>query len=384
MARTAFAKTNASLLLDLIRGLAALLVLLEHWRNIFFIDYPQVIPHRLMLAPFYALCSAGYQAVIVFFVLSGYLISRSVFKMLDNGLWSWRRYFTHRMVRLWIVLIPGLLLCALWDGIGIHSGLAPILYGGLSHDHVIGHVATHYTLRIFAANMVFLQTIFAKTFGSDAALWSLANEFWYYILFPLGLFAIRPKIGLQLRIACLIAFVGIAWLVGPGILKYFPVWLFGTVLAWMPSPPLLGRTTRRLVGAIYILLFFLLGRKAHMPALVVEYLLAMCTFALVWVCLSATSLSRASMGERLIRKLARFSFTLYVGHIPLCALLAALILGHLRWAPTPLHLLLGFGILILILGYAYGVACVTEFQTERVRDWIETRFHLIPSRALVR
>jgi len=39
------------------------------------------------------------------------------------------------------------------------------------------------------ANVFFLQTITVPVYGSNSPLWSLANEFWYYLLFPLLLLA---------------------------------------------------------------------------------------------------------------------------------------------------------------------------------------------------
>lgn len=66
----------------------------------------------------------GYQAVMVFFVLSGYFISSSVLHSLENGTWSWREYLTKRLLRLWIVLIPALLLTYVWAKLQIH------LFGG--------------------------------------------------------------------------------------------------------------------------------------------------------------------------------------------------------------------------------------------------------------
>lgn len=83
--KPSFKDTTASVLLDLLRGLAALLVLLGHWRNLLFIDYPQLTAHKAMLAVPYILSSAGHQAVVIFFVLSGYLISGSVFRSLAKG-----------------------------------------------------------------------------------------------------------------------------------------------------------------------------------------------------------------------------------------------------------------------------------------------------------
>ena len=41
-------------------------------------------------------------------------------------------------------------------------------------------------------NAFFLQTIVGPTFGSNGPLWSLAYEWWYYVLFPLALGAVWP------------------------------------------------------------------------------------------------------------------------------------------------------------------------------------------------
>ena len=43
----------------------------------------------------------------------------------------------------------------------------------------------HLDAATFWGNLVFLQTILVPTYGTNALLWSLANEFWYYMLFPL-------------------------------------------------------------------------------------------------------------------------------------------------------------------------------------------------------
>ena len=372
----AFPKTGASVLLDLIRGLAALLVLLEHWRNIFFIDYPQITAHRALFSGFYLLCTAGHQAVVIFFVLSGYLISGSIFRMLQRHAWSWRSYLTHRLVRLWVVLIPGLLLCALWDGLGLHSHAAPQLYAGFSGDHVISiNVAAKHTWDAFASNLLFLQTIrHLPIFGSDESLWSLANEFWYYILFPLGLLALLRSTPVLLRLFCALAFTGIAWGVGAEILKLFPIWLLGTALALLPAPRL-PQSARLLSGALYLPLLFVLGRKMPLPITTVDYLLAVATFFFLWVLLSAQSASQPTRTVRFSKELSRFSYTLYVTHMPLCVLLAALLVGDVRWVPTPLHLLYGFLAFAVLLAYAYGVAWLTEFRTDRIRGLVEPRLH---------
>ena len=128
--RIPFTKTNASVLLDLTRGISALLVCLEHWRNLLYVDYRSIESHRAFFAIAYVMTDAGHQAVVIFFVLSGYLISRSIFRNMQHEHWSWTQYLTHRLVRLWIVLVPALILGALLDYAGIHLHLAPALYAG--------------------------------------------------------------------------------------------------------------------------------------------------------------------------------------------------------------------------------------------------------------
>jgi len=343
-----------------------------HWRYFFFISYQEIPLHRSRYALFYTFCMAGHQAVVLFFVLSGYLISGSVFRTLDRGTWSWKSYLTHRLVRLWIVLIPGLLLCLLWDSIGAHYAHTPVMYHGHPANNMLEDVGANLTLRNFASNLFFLQGILTHTFGSDGPLWSLANEFWYYVLFPLGLFAIRPKSSTQLRVLCVVFFAGIAWLIGIEILEKFPLWLVGTALARMPTPRLTQRT-RLVVTTCYVPVFFLLGIRFPLPLLAVDYLLAAATFGMLWVLLSATSAARPWAGERLSRELARFSYTLYLVHMPFSVLVASFLLGDARWFPDVPHLFFGAAILLLVIAYAYGVARLTEFHTDQVRRWIEAR-----------
>lgn len=374
--KPAFKDTTASVLLDLLRGLAALMVLLEHWRNLLFIDYPQLAAHKLAMILPYALTSAGHQAVVIFFVLSGYLISGSVFRSFEREQWSWTSYLTHRIVRLWVVLIPGLLLCALWDNLGLHLHLAPALYGGAVRNHLIGDVHQTLLTHIFFGNLFFLQSLLVPIFGSDGPLWSLANEFWYYLLFPLGLAVFRRQFALPERIVSAVLFLVIAWFVRHGILQLFPVWLFGTVLALLP-PPRLGMRGRIVAAVLYSPLAFILAKAHTIPGLLSDYLFGVATFVFLWVILSATNRANPdTLFARASRSLARSSYTLYVVHVPFVLFLTALFLGEHRWTPDAQHLLKGLAILAVAILYAYLVASLTEFHTDSIRRWIEAKLGL--------
>ena len=384
-----FTKSKASVLLDLVRGLAALLVLVEHWRNIFFVDYSQVAQHRALLTLPYIMTSTGHQAVVIFFVLSGYLISGSIFRSLKRDNWSWSRYLLHRLLRLWIVLIPGLLLCALWDTIGIRSHMAPLLYGGGIANHMIPDVAAVRTVKIFFENLGFLQIVTGPTFGSDTALWSLSCEFWYYILFPLGLFVVLPKVPVRVRILCGVLFGLTAWFVREHILVGFPIWLLGTLLALLPTPKL-SNWFRILASGIFVVAYFVSAKIGAIHVVVdnvsptmLDYILGVVTLLFLWTLLSATNPSENTAGDKGARELSRFSYTLYVCHTPLCVLLAAVLVGDSRWSPDPVHILIAAGVLVLLVAYAYGLAYLTEFRTDRVRRFLEAKFFDKSKRELV-
>jgi peptidoglycan/LPS O-acetylase OafA/YrhL len=313
---------------------------------------------------------AGHQSVVIFFVLSGYLISGSIFRLTERGQWSWRLYLTHRLVRLWIVLIPALILGGVLDFAGLHFHLAPALYAGQTTTHMMGDVADSLRASIFAGNLFFLQDILVKTFGSNGPLWSLANEFWYYILFPCALLVLRRRTSIIVRIVSAVALCFCAWFVGSGILLAFPLWLLGTVLALVPTPRV--KASLRVVATIiYCPLFFFLAKTTLIRGVLSDYMLGIATFFLLWFWLAAKSTAPANRFVAISRLSARFSYTLYLVHVPFLLLLTAAIAGESRWQPDARHVLLGSAVLLLTLGYALTIASLTEFQTDRVRRWVE-------------
>jgi len=371
-ARIPFTSTNASVLLDLVRAGAALLVCLEHWRNLLYVDYRQIAAHRTLFAVPYVLTDAGHQAVVIFFVLSGYLISGSVFRMTQRGEWSWKLYLTHRLVRLWIVLVPALVLGALLDSTGLRLHLAPALYAGQTGTHMLGDIAQSLHVPVFFGNLFFLQTILVPTFGSNGPMWSLANEFWYYVLFPCAFLSLRKGTNLGARILNAVVFVACAWFIGKGILLLFPLWLLGTLLAVVPAPRS-GPAIRIVAAVLYCPLLLFLAKTHVVQGVASDYLLGAATFVLIWLLLGAKSAAPKNAGVHLARVGARFSYTLYLVHVPFLVLLTALIAGESRWQPDTRHLIYGLGALLLAIGYSYAVASTTEFRTDKVRGWVEER-----------
>ena len=356
--------------LDLLRGLAAILVLADHWRNYFFVNFHQIGLHRLLFAIPYILTAAGHEAVVIFFVLSGFLIGGTIRRSLELGQWSWASYLTNRLVRLWLVLLPGLLLTLLWDKIGVALEVSRPVYLDPA-NHIRGSIARTDAAAVFVGNLLFVQEVWVPAFGSNGPLWSLANEFWYYALFPLGLLAILPVSSIRTRIFTSALFTLVCVWLRTTLLPLFPIWLLGAALLNLPRPHL-SNPLRWLAAAAYVPLVFLCTRLHATLGIVSDYILAGGTAALIWTLLSASQPAPAAAGQvRFSRGLARFSYSLYVVHFPFLTLIAALLVGDQRWQPTPAYIAAGLGILAVTLAYAYGIASLTEFHTDHVRRWVE-------------
>jgi peptidoglycan/LPS O-acetylase OafA/YrhL len=372
--------SQASILLDLVRGIAAFLVLLSHWKIMFFVDYPQIPSHPRWFAIPYVVCEAGHTAVLIFFVLSGYLISDNIFRSLDRGQFQWRTYLTHRLVRLWIVLLPGILLGGLLDWIGLHYAHNGNLYNTVNAKSHAINVSQSLTASTFFGNIVFLQTLLVPSLGSNGALWSLANEFWYYILFPLGWLALRRDTSLFHRILYSVLFFTLAWFTGSSILPLFPVWLAGAALALLPLPQI-GRRTQIIAAIIYTPLVFVFAKISLFPSLAQDYVFGAITFLFFWIVLSAREVSGDTPVTRLTRQTARFSYTLYVVHMPALLLLTAFLAGERQWSPTDLrHDAVALAVLAAVVLYAYLIATLTEFRTREIRTWIKHHLRLAPKR----
>ncbi len=218
--------------LDMARGLASLAVVFGHLRNIFFQDYQTV--SQSLLGPFvktvYFLSGFGHQAVMIFFVLSGFFITRSIMNAHQKGCWSWGWYLSQRLTRLWLVLIPALIMTAVWDGFGIRFNPGALQYLGTAESNVTNYlVSGRLNINYFIGNIFFTQTILCPTFGSNSPIWSLANEFWYYVLFPCFWVSLRSSTRFIAR--CILSSIAalICFFIGTPILFGFSIWLMGSL-----------------------------------------------------------------------------------------------------------------------------------------------------------
>lgn len=345
----------ASIHLDAIRGGAALLVAASHVRLLFLRSWTSLDDgwHTPVLAAFYSLTALGHQAVVVFFVLSGFLVGGATIRAVQSGRWSMAEYVAARAARLYTVVVPALALTLVADTI------AHALPGGAAwftqpiasfSDTPIAERSGVWTL---LGNLAFLQTITVPAFGSNMALWSLANEFWYYVAFPPLALALSTAAG---RHRWLWASAALAlWLMlPPFLLVGFAVWLLGVGVSVLSAQMQVGTTGRVLTG---LLLAGTVGAGVlnRIPSPIADPLLGI-AFAAWLLTLTARADAHEPTGPVVTatRGLASMSFSLYAVHLPL-AMLLRVWLGRPQAQPD----LAGVGLVVAAM--AVVVACAGAF-----------------------
>jgi peptidoglycan/LPS O-acetylase OafA/YrhL len=376
---------RASAHLDMIRGVAALAVMFGHIRGLFFQDYKDVTGRSPMLAVLYAITGLGHQAVMVFFVLSGFLIGGSVLMGLKR--WSWKRYLVNRFCRLYLVLIPALLVTAVLDYISYRQP-----GGHFYFDAPIAHFSREplvagRTLIAFLGNLAFLQHILVPVFGSNSPLWSLANEFWYYLLFPAALLVVyspgnpKRRIAALAIVAILVAFlpggIVLQWILGRpgGMLQAFLIWLMG-VAVFVAPPVSVNRVTRRGLHLLTAGIFvgtLMLSRVQRIPTDLTDPVIGL-AFALWLYCIVRIKTSPTEINFLYVwwaQLFSKCSYSLYAVHFPM-VLLIRCSLGTSVWTPNLRNLTLGGGLSVVIFLFGYLFSRLTEAHNDTVRARILT------------
>jgi peptidoglycan/LPS O-acetylase OafA/YrhL len=203
-------KVNRQLeILDALRGATAFYVLIHH--------YVHLTPTMSAWAPYFVF---GQLAVMVFFVLSGFVIGYSV--GVKGGTLKTRSYFMGRFRRIYPILLVAML--GSWVLIRV------------THGEPIG-----FSWQDFAGNLLQLQDAphpgraFAP-FMFNFVLWSLAYECWFYVVFYLLYRGLPGKTVQQDIWAVVISVTGmLSYLAYPNALSmfasYFMLWWVGLLMA---------------------------------------------------------------------------------------------------------------------------------------------------------
>jgi len=197
--------------LEAVRGIAALYVLLYHTSNNYL-----GLNHVIWALPF----RFGLEAVLVFFVLSGFVISYSHPGSADKAD-NFRNYFIKRLRRIYPIFILSLALA---------YGISCLNARSWAPLHISGLLGNVFMLQNSPAQ----PGVSFLPFDKNAPLWSLAYEWWFYMLFyPINRFVPRS---LQKFVVIALSLIGMGVnLIYPNApswyLVFFIIWWWGVELA---------------------------------------------------------------------------------------------------------------------------------------------------------
>lgn len=326
-----------------LKGLTGLRFLAALYVFVFHLDMPHRTPLAYLPGRVENVIQEGRLGVCIFFVLSGFVLTYSHLKDFPAADFrSWRYYLGFlykRLARIYPVFLVGLLLCL---GISQVQGTRP-------------------SWRLVGLSATLLQTYVPRVSMQwyDMGAWSVANEFFFYLLFPLLLpllLRIRRRRALLALLAGLAFFstaLGVAQWAGllryelvfpfpPSRLPEFGAGIVGALLVfrfgWRVRP---GVAVMLLVLTAVYLAFagpLVAGRLTH------NWLVVPAVVALLAV-LAQPHQSRAFawLESRPMQYLGHVSYSFYIAQLPLVfvldPLLAAGRLSHTDWRIAPVVLL---------------------------------------------
>jgi peptidoglycan/LPS O-acetylase OafA/YrhL len=350
------ARHSAMPALDLLRALAAAAVMTTHIRGTYFVDYSQITNPSAPAYAFFAVTRIAHEAVMVFFVLSGFLVGGRVLDKVASRTFSIGDYTIDRVTRILLPLVPA---CLFSIAVLVATGEKASVWQTL-------------------ANMIGLNGVLTATLKNNAPLWSLAYEIWFYV--AAGALGYLFVGGRRKLIAAGFLALSVVVFVRLGSMQYLLFWVLGAFAV------LLIRTRGALVLGIAGVVMTLLGVALYqvgaqsnavhvdvgvsLPMAEAIICLGLCAF-LPLACGGLSRVLRPVAGA--LTFLGGFSYSLYLVHMPLISLMeqgvprAATIEGRtltvfaLRWLAC---------IALALIFYA-----LFERQTGRVRrlihGWVE-------------
>lgn len=313
--------------IDATRAVAALIVMVSHTTHAALVGSKTEVAWPTALT---ILDSASHQSVIVFFVLSGYLIGGRVVALSRAGTPFLGRFLVDRTIRIYLVLVPALALTAALDA---------LVFDYYPAGPVARHFARHFnTPEAFLGNLASLQNIFTPTFGSNAAMWTLSLEFWFYIVAGfLGAALTLAPLSRARRIGLLFAGLAmpVATLFTPSYFLFgATIWAAGAFCARL-APTRLHKPSIAVAFAIACCLAAFVDLAGHEPDSVTPLADAFTAFgfANLLVALAAVP-GEAPKPLRAppFAYLSNMSFSIYATHMPVGMFLAA-VFGFLPFLP---------------------------------------------------
>ena len=340
-----------SLYLDLVRFVAAFMVFVSH-----------TVRREWTGGFLWQLGPLGKVAVVIFFVLSGFVIGYAAHERENNG----QIYAASRLARIYSVAIPALILTFVLDMAGRGLGLST--YNDITAGYPWAHVPWWLLNGALFLNQVWYMQ---ADIGSNGPYWSMGYEVPYYFVFGIAFYARGPWRWIGAGLVLL--------LTGPNVAALFPMWLIGlSCYHWCVRRPLgqqaglavwvlssAGLLALLIPGGNYHQLYDdLTFEPGRLHSLLYFYSIAV-LFALHIVGFRGASLLLArplDAAARQIRWLGQRTFALYLFHMPLLRFAA----GAAPWGPES-----WITRAVIMLGIPAAVFVLAEYTEQKKTAWRE-------------
>lgn len=311
-------------LLDSFRGLAAIAVFLDHLCVTFLLPFLGVTGTLNV-----AMSLLGSWAVIIFFILSGYLITSSiVYNIKTNEGFVWQDYLVSRVARIYPPLIASLTLCMIIFWIATYFKLHGTQTFRLPTDLYVIRDKFEFRYREIVQSLLMR----AVMLDMNGPLWSLYVEVKTYLLAMfVAMFGYSHggRWRRMLQIGCVVGIISLL----PDLRHFFTyvvIWILGGIFALVLQGHILKRCYLKPLYAGAILVFLFCAIMA--PRLFMQQHIstgAGFTASIAFSIILAGFMFDWQLGARLISIFAgtaKYSYTLYIVHFPL--LLFAFSLTH--------------------------------------------------------
>jgi peptidoglycan/LPS O-acetylase OafA/YrhL len=306
----------------------------------------------------------GHQAVLLFFLISGFCIHYRQAKMIAatqdhhdpilGTVLDIRSYAMRRYRRLYPPLLVALVLTTVFDYLG--TRMNPSFYHGETAYPLINANlggASH-SLTTLLGNLLLQPSFAVPAFGTNGPLWSLAFEFWFYVLYPL-LLVLSVRCGRKVMIG-IVAAVSLAGFIAHQPFPWIPAWILRICIYWivwtagaLMADAYVARGRRMVrswlavVAVVSLPLIVILTPRDEQFTAASDLAWSTALAILLGYVMLAPPRALRSIIERSARRLiplGNISYSLYVVHFPWLALLSAWWLATHRRLPLGVELAL--------------------------------------------
>jgi peptidoglycan/LPS O-acetylase OafA/YrhL len=257
--------------------------------------------------------SLAMESVAIFFLISGFLVGGQIWRNVCSDTFQWKRFLVDRLTRLWIVLIPGLIIS------GVVANLIKHNFNSLKFSSA--------DFSTIGCNLIFMMPTRCQPYASNESLWTLGYEFYFYLLFVFSVMLFKKNSSLNSKLLNTLGIAAVLFVFSIELLSLFFAWFMGYLVFMFSSKSKHSQIetsgSNLHILAILLIIFgsvisnTLIQSEKHVIILISIF----GSFAIFLSAKSDTSQKKPrNVFTKLFDFLGRSSFSIYVFHLPVMQL----------------------------------------------------------------